>query len=176
MIHTVDENIKKIAEASAIERIGTEYDRFKLEDQERLNMLIIGCIGELIFEKILQRINIPYESSYDGGEVDNFDFLIDGKIFDAKTSYCDGNYKHLHLLYSKDQYAAGEKKKYNWVIQIFINGRDDDGNFDLELCNKAWIAGAIAFKKIKKYRVKRKHYAIDYEVPLSKLSQFKTIR
>lgn len=63
MIHTIDYNIKEIAKTSAMERIGTEYDRFKVDDEQRLTYLIIGCIGELLFQKVLQIANIPFESS-----------------------------------------------------------------------------------------------------------------
>lgn len=176
MIHSVDDNIKKIAEASAIKRIPSEYNRSKFEYDKRISMLIIGCIGELVFQKVLEIANIPFDSSYDAGEVDNFDFLIGGQVYDAKTSYCDGNYRKLNLLYSEDQYISGTAKEYDWVIQLFINGRDKDGEFALDLCNQAMIAGAIKFKKIENYpNPDRKGFGDYYKVPLSKLSQFKTI-
>lgn len=176
MIHSVDDNIKEIAEASAIDRIPSEYDRSKFEYEKRISMLVIGCIGELVFQKVLQIANIPFESSYDGGKVDNYDFLIGGKIFDAKTSYCDGNYSKLNLLYDEGQYISGTKKGYDYVVQLFINGRDKSGEFDLNLCNQAIIAGAIKFSKIKNYPNPNQKGFDKYKVPLSKLSKFKTIK
>ena len=175
-LHTIDYNMKKIAQNSARNRIGTEYDRFKVSYQERLTYLTIGCLGELLFTKILQVAGILFESSYDGGEIDNFDFLIAGQKFDAKTSYCDGTFEHLNLLYSKDQYAAGLRKNYDWVIQIFINGRDKKGNFSIDRCKDGMIAGAIKFSKIKDYPNDRAFYGDDYKVPISDLSHFKSIR
>ena len=157
-------------------RMDYEYDRFKLPFETRLNMILIGTIGQLIFSKFLVANNINHEYEYQAGKYDSFDFKIQNKIFEIKTSGYDISYKNLNLLYSKDQYKTGRKKNFYCCIQIFINGYDKKNKkINLKSCNSASIVGGILYKEIENYKNIKRFYGDDYKVPISKLLDVKDL-
>ena len=171
----------------AIERseasIGYQYDRFKLSLNMRKSMIVIGTIGELIFEQYLKGKEIEYEyedeihrsleyiSKYEK------DFKYNNDIIEIKTSgYDKAGYEHLNLLYSQDQYDSGIRKGFDKCVLIFVNGYDrNEGRLKIENCNSATIAGYIPFKDISKYPSKRKYYGDDYKVPIRELYNIETL-
>ena len=50
----VDANLGKEAYEHAKNRLGFEYDRFHLATEQRLSMITIGTIGQLVFKKYLE--------------------------------------------------------------------------------------------------------------------------
>ena len=157
-------------------RMNYEYDRFKLSSESRLNMIMIGTIGQLIFRKYLMDNKIDFKFEYQAGKFDNYDFKIANKIFEVKTSGFKKDFKYLNLLYSRDQYISGLEKKFNYCIQIFINGYEKiNKKINLDKCNLAYIAGGVLYKEISLYKNTRKFYGDDYKVPLDKLTDIRKL-
>ena len=157
-------------------RMNFEYDRFKLSYKVRRSMILIGTIGQLIFKKFLIQNKIKHEFEYQAGKFDSFDFKINDKIFEIKTSGYNNEFHKLNLLYSKDQYNDELKKDFFCCIQIFINGYNKiNKTIDLKICNKASIVGGILYKDIINFKNNKKFYGDDYKVPLKKLLDVKNL-
>lgn len=65
------------------------YARFQLSEQERTQKALIGCMGELGFETLLQQQGVSYEldqTDFQYRQSDEFDFLINGKKIDIKVA------------------------------------------------------------------------------------------
>jgi len=169
-------NIKNLAEKHTIERIKFEFDRFGLGKEQRISMILIGTIGQLIFKKYLEENNINFKYELQAGKYDDIDFEINKNIIEVKTSGFNQDWQRLNLLYSDSQFFRGTKKKYAYCIQIFINGYDRQTKIlDLKKCNKAVIAGGIKFNDIKNFRNERLFFGDDYKVPLNKLKPIEEI-
>jgi hypothetical protein len=166
----INKKLREEALAHSSERIKFEFDRFKLNLEQRKNMIFIGTIGQLIFKKYLESKNTPFEFEFQAGKYDELDFKINNQIIEVKTSGFDLDWKNLNLLYSDSQFSRGIRKKYSYCIQIFINGYNKkDRKINLELCNKAIIVGGIKFEKINSFKNKRLFLGDDYKVPLNQL-------
>lgn len=157
--------------------IGYQYDRFNLSLNMRKSMIVIGTIGELIFEQYLKGKEIEYDyedeinKSLDYISKYEKDFQLTNDIIEIKTSgYDKAGYEHLNLLYSQDQYDSGIRKGFDKCVLIFVNGYDrNERMLRIENCNSATIAGYIPFKDIGKYPSQRKYYGDDYKVPIKEL-------
>ena len=93
----IEEEILTEAMNHSQRRIEFEYNRFGLSRNHRINMILIGTIGQLIFKKFLDKENIDHKFEYQAGQYDNFDFTINNKIFEIKTSGYNVNYKRLNF-------------------------------------------------------------------------------
>ncbi len=157
--------------------IGYQYDRFNLSLNMRKSMIVIGTIGELIFEQYLKGKEIEYDyedeinKSLDYISKYEKDFQLTNDIIEIKTSgYDKAGYEHLNLLYSQDQYDSGIRKGFDKCVLIFVNGYDrNERMLRIENCNSATIAGYIPFKDIGNYPSQRKYYGDDYKVPIKEL-------
>jgi len=170
--HTsVDGDIKKEALSHSEERIKFEYNRFGLTLEQRKSMILIGSIGQLIFKKFLEEHNITFSFEFQAGKYDQLDFSVNNKIIEIKSSGFDQKYEYLNLLYAEDQLSRGIQKKYDFCVQLFINGYDRQSKLlDIEKCNDGIIAGYIEFNKIKEFKnPNKKYFGDDYKVPLSDL-------
>lgn len=163
--------------------IGYQYDRFKLSLNMRKSMIVIGTIGELIFEQYLKGKEVEYEyedemhKSLDYISKYEKDFQLNNDIIEIKTSgYDQAGYEHLNLLYSQDQYDSGIRKGFDKCVLIFVNGYDrNERMLKIENCNSATIAGYIPFKDISNYPSQRKYYGDDYKVPIKELYNIETL-
>lgn len=164
------------AKKHALDRLKFEYNRAQYTKEQRVSMITIGTLGQLGFRKILDSIGIKnYTYQMQAGEYDDFDFMIDGKICEIKTSGFDGTgWERLNLLYSEDQFTTGLKKEFSYCFQLFINGYDRTNRLlDTSKCNKLVIAGYIVFADIKNFKNPKKMFWGDfYKVPLNKLVCF----
>lgn len=153
------------------ERIKYEFNRFKLSNEKRKSMIIIGTIGQLIFKSFLKSRNVQFDFEYQAGKYDIMDFSINNEIVEIKTSGYDyKGYKHLNLFYSEDQLQAGIAKGFKYCVQIFINGYNRADKLLIpDNCNSGTIAGYVPFLDIKNYPSPRKFFGDDYTVPLKKL-------
>ncbi len=101
----ISDTMKKIARTHAVERSKHIIRQFipvnaPLNHQESN---FIGCVGELmIYECFNQRLNL--QNNYARGQVDNGDFLFNGKIYDIKSEGV------LHQFYKR--IYTGEIRKY----------------------------------------------------------------
>lgn len=65
------------------------YSRFGYSFDQRIEKAMLGSLGELGFEALLNQKNIPYQKDQAGFEnrnSDDFDFRINGKLFDIKVA------------------------------------------------------------------------------------------
>ncbi|MFK7936910.1 MAG: hypothetical protein AB8G22_25575 [Saprospiraceae bacterium] len=65
------------------------YSRFGLNDEKRIAKALLGCLGELAFETLLQQEGIAYQldnSDFQTKNSDEFDFLIKNKKLDVKVA------------------------------------------------------------------------------------------
>ena len=76
--------------AQAEQMLGNDlYSRFKLSREKRLEKAMLGTLGELAFEHVLVQHNIAFErdtSDFSKVRTDQFDFKINGKLFDIKIA------------------------------------------------------------------------------------------
>ena len=57
------------------------YSRFGLSEKERLDKALLGCIGELAFQKHLKNLGIPFEldqTDFQSHHSDEFDVKVNG--------------------------------------------------------------------------------------------------
>lgn len=163
----ISEEIKEKVLEHSQNRMDYEYDRFKLNDEQRKSMIIVGSIGQLLFEEYLQENNCDYEMEFQAGRYDQYDFFVNNKIIDVKTSGFDNSYTYLNLLYTEEQYNTGLRKGYELIVQIFINGYNKNTRLlDLSLSTTGIIVGFIEFSKIAQFKQEREFLGDDYRVPI----------
>ncbi len=167
----IDDDVKKIALEHSEERMKYEFDRFKLSDKQRESMILIGTIGQLIFKKYLEDNNIEFEFEFQAGTYDKKDFQINGKIIEIKCSGFNDVYHHMNILYTNDQFQTGLKKKFEYCVQIFINGYDKTTKLlDTVKCTQGIISGYTKFTNIGNFKnPKMKYFGDYYKVPLDSL-------
>lgn len=167
----ISQGIKDQALNHAKERMKYEFNRFGFNDDQRLSMILIGTIGQLLFKQYLDENNIDYEYEMQAGQYDLMDFKIRDQIVEIKTSGFSDSYNHLNLLYSLDQYQSAIRKDFVYCVQIFIEGYDRKTKLlDLNACNNGYIAGYMPFENFPQYRnLIKRSYGDDYKIPLSNL-------
>ena len=72
------------------------YSRFGLSEKERLDKALLGCIGELAFQKHLKNLGIPFEldqTDFQSHHSDEFDVKVNG----AKENNCQPSNRQLDL-------------------------------------------------------------------------------
>lgn len=168
------EEMKNKADNHSKRRMCFEYNRFKLSDDRRRSMILIGTIGQLAFKEFLDKNAIKYDYQLQAGNYDDFDFKINDEIYEIKCSGYDANtqhkYKRLNLLYSRDQFLAGLNKKFKYCVQLFVDGYNTHEKLlDLSICTHVTIYGYIPFQNISNYPNQAHYYGDDYKVPLYKL-------
>ena len=65
------------------------YSRFGLSEKERLDKALLGCIGELAFQKHLKNLGIPFEldqTDFQSHHSDEFDVKVNGAKIDIKVA------------------------------------------------------------------------------------------
>jgi len=140
----ISAEIAQMANNHALERIKFEYDRFGLPANSRISMITIGTIGQLVFKDYLEIQEIPFEFQMQAGKYDDYDFTIDGKKIEVKTSGFENrnDWENLNAIYNVNQMKAAVYKKYTASVQIFVNGYDKSTRtFDYKKCNHGIIAG-----------------------------------
>lgn len=167
----IDKNLIVSAINHSKDRMNYEYNRFNQNNTFRLNMILIGTLGELVFKKYLEGNNQAYEMEFQAGKFDSFDFIINNKIIEIKTSgYDKDGFEHLNLLYNSNQYQQSQNKGYDYVVLIFINGFNrDTQSLDINAVNRATIIGYIPFDAIKNYPPTRNRYYSNHKVALNNL-------
>ena len=172
----VSQQIKQEAEKHSAVRMQYEYNRFRLSDDKRMSMILIGTIGQLVFKEFLENNNINFNFEYQAGKYDLTDFKLDDDIVEIKTSGYDDSFVHLNLLYSADQFSAGLHKGFKYCIQLFINGYSRVTKLlCITNCNKCIIAGYIPFEEINNYPNNKQFFGDDFKVPLNKLRDIKEL-
>ena len=165
------------AQKHSNERIKYEYNRSQYNYEQRISMITIGTLGQLGFKKILDDKKIKYSYQFQAGAYDDYDFTINNKICEIKTSgYDHSGWERLNLLYSRDQYEAGLAKNFDYCFQFFVNGYNRKSRLlDLKKSNTLIIAGFIKFTDIEFFKNKNMMFWGDYyKVPIDNLSCFES--
>lgn len=174
----VDPNLGKEAFKHAKKRLGFEYDRFHLATEQRISMITIGTIGQLVFKKYLESKKIPFEFQLQYGKYDDYDFKIKNEIVEVKSS----GYKNpdewmkLNGIYNASQLEQAIAKKYYCSVQIFLNGYDKVNKlFNIATCDTAIIAGWLEIEEIAKTEAKYLPHGKAHLIPLAQLKDIKTL-
>lgn len=154
-----------------------EYDRFSLADAKRLDMIKIGVIGELVFREYLMRIGSSFVYQDIIGKYDEFDFKVNGKKVEIKTSGYDYYPEDLNLLYNVEQYNHGLKKGTDFVYLVLVNGYNRRFQiFNSYECNTAILAGWIPFRQIpKKGRIVTSWHDDCYLINQNQLYKYESV-
>jgi len=168
----VDPNFGKEAYEHAKKRLGYEYDRFHLATEQRLSMITIGTIGQLIFKSFLEKNKINFEFQLQYGKYDDYDFKIENRIIEVKSSGYKNSEEWLKLngIYNASQLEQAILKKYFCSVQIFVNGYDKVNKlFNIAKCDTAIIAGWLEIDEIAKTDAKYLPHGRAHLIPLEKL-------
>jgi hypothetical protein len=168
----VDSSLGQEAYDHAKHRLGFEYDRFHLGTEQRVSMITIGTIGQLIFKKYLKSHEISFDFQLQYGKYDDFDFKIANRIVEVKTSgYKNPNeWEKLNGIYNASQLEQAILKQYFCSVQIFINGYDKVNKlFNIQACDTAIIAGWIEIEAIAKTKAKNLPHGKAHLIPLQDL-------
>lgn len=160
------------AREHAEQRLKFEFDRFGLLNQQRVSMITIGTIGQMIFREILLARKIAHDFELQAGKFDNFDFRIGGHIIEVKTSgYRGGDeWQFLNAIYNESQLLDALRKSYFAAVQIFISGYDKTTKILVcDDCIDAVIAGWIKISEISKFPARNLGLARAHVVPLNDL-------
>jgi hypothetical protein len=175
---TVDKKIGKEAYEHAKNRLGFEYDRFHLGTEQRLSMITIGTIGQMVFKDYLEKSNIKFDFQLQYGKYDDYDFKIADKIVEVKSS----GYKNsddwlkLNAIYNASQLEQAILKKYFCSVQIFLSGYDKVNKlFNISKCDTAIIAGWLEIDQIAKTDAKYLPHGRAHLIPLGKLKPIGTL-
>jgi hypothetical protein len=175
---TVDPSLGKLAYEHAKKRLGFEYDRFHLGTEQRISMITIGTVGQLVFKKYLESKNIQFEFQLQYGKYDDYDFKIQNKIVEVKSS----GYKNpdewmkLNGIYNASQMEKAITKDFFCSVQIFLNGYDKVNKlFNIAKCDTAIIAGWLEIDEIAKAQVKYLPHGKAHLIPLAQLKEINTL-
>ncbi|MCF7931395.1 MAG: hypothetical protein K9L02_07795 [Acholeplasmataceae bacterium] len=131
-------------------------------------MILISCIGELVFQRYLDSNSIKYtfiDPSFSGKEI-----KINDKIVEIRTSGYDNDFSRLNFIYAVDQYDQSVNKGIDYVLQIFIKGYKQQSHiFDESECETAVLAGYIEFDAIQKFPIEQNRYRPNYKIDLDYL-------
>ena len=167
---TISEAIKEQAVIYSNKRFKYEYNRFNFSQSKRKEMILIGSIGELMFQQFLEINNVKYDFEFQAGQYDDMDFQIGYDKIEIKTSAFADSYKHLNLLYSESQFTVAKVKNFKYCVQIFINGLcQKTKKIKYRDINTAKIAGYMSFRDIENYKQIPQWHGDDYKVPLKHL-------
>jgi len=160
------------ARSHAEKRLGFEFDRFHLGNEQRTSMIAIGTVGQLVFKDYLYSKNINFDFQYQFGKYDDFDFKSREKIIEVKTSGFknDSDWQNLNGIYNSSQLEKALTKKFYCSVQIFINGYDKVNKlFNINKCDTAIIAGWCEIEEILQYPSKYLPLGKAHLIPLSQL-------
>lgn len=172
--HVIDEAVKH---ASA--RLGFEFDRFKLDKSLRISMITLGTIGQLVFRDYLMSQGVKFEFQFQAGKYDDFDFKINDRVIEVKTSGYENpsRWKALNGIYNVDQHRNSLRKNFYCFVQIFINGYDKKTKaLDLATCNHAVIAGWLKISEIANFPIRHLPFGDAFLIPILSLNEMSTFK
>lgn len=175
----VNDSFKNITRKHSLERIEFEFDRFGLPRKNRIQMIELGTLGQLIFKHYLDSEGINYDFEFQAGNYDEKDFQIGERIVEIKTSgYSDEEgYTNLNAIYNYNQMQQAEKKNISLVVQVFVNGYlKNEKTFNLKKCNKAIILGFSTIQDLKNSELRHLPYGKAYLKPLRELKNIQDLQ
>ncbi|MGN0114941.1 MAG: hypothetical protein ACI396_06400 [Acutalibacteraceae bacterium] len=142
------ENEERQAQEKATEMVHSGlYNRFNGTVEERIAHAKTGCLGEIMFRKVLQNANVNYEldhTDFSSRNADEFDFKINNLKFDVKVAKTNGQPKSSWAYgYPCDQITMTK----DFVVIGYINETNRLGGF----------YGWIPFSEIQNYDIATKN-------------------
>lgn len=175
---TVSKDLVEEAVLHAKNRIQYEFDRFHLKTEQRLSMITIGTVGQLIFKKYLESKSIDFKFQLQYGKYDDYDFEISKKIIEVKTSgyKLPNEWKKLNGIYNASQMENALLKNYYASVQIFINGYDKVNKlFNANNCNQGVICGWLSINEINKYPTKYLPFGKAHLFPVDNMNSIESL-
>ncbi len=172
--HVIDE-----ASNHATKRISFEFDRFNLDNTLRVSMITLGTIGQVVFKDYLRSCGFDFEFQLQAGKYDDFDFKINNKKVEVKTSGYESQskWKTLNGIYNFDQYQNALGKNYFCFVQVFISGYDKKSKaLDLSKCKHAVIAGWLKVSDIASFPIRQLPFGDAFLIPISSLNEMSTFK
>lgn len=174
MVTTVEvsSELAKEAYSHAKKRLKFEYDRFNLKTEQRISMITIGTVGQMVFKQYLDRLEIAHSFQLQYGEYDDFDFKIKDRIVEVKSSGYKNHddWKKLNGIYNSSQLEQAITKRFFCSVQIFLNGYDKVNKlFNVSKCDTAIIAGWLEIGQVAKFDAKYLPHGKAHLVPLHAL-------
>ena len=174
----VSQELTKQAYSHAKSRLKFEYDRFNLKTEQRISMITIGTVGQLIFKQYLEKLNVPHEFQLQFGNYDDYDFKIKNRIVEVKSSGFRNHddWKKLNGIYNASQLEHAIAKEFFCSVQIFLNGYDKVNKlFNIEKCDTAIIAGWLEISQIAEIEARYLPHGKAHLIPLSNLKQMEEL-
>jgi hypothetical protein len=172
----ISEAVKEQAAVYANQRWKYEYNRFGFAGDRRKDMILLGSVGELMFQQHLEINNVKYDFEFQAGKYDDMDFKIGYDIIEIKTSGYTNSFNHLNLLYSESQFVAANVKNFKYCVQVFVNGLcQETKKIKYRDINTAHIAGYISFRDMENYKQLPKWHGDDYKIPLKNLKNIENL-
>lgn len=156
----------------AILRLEYEYDRFHLAKEQRISMIALGTLGQLVFKSYLEVNNIPFQFQLQYGKYDDYDFIINDNIVEVKSSgyQYPNEWTRLNAIYNASQLERARARQYYCSVQLFLNGYDRSSKLlDISQCDTGIIAGWIEIRKIAETKPRYLPHGEAHLVPLSQL-------
>ena len=170
---SVNPSLTAKAYEHAKKRLGFEYDRFHLPTEQRLAMITIGTVGQLIFKEYLESKKVAFEFQLQYGQYDDFDFLIKDRIVEVKSSGYKSarDWEKLNGIYNHSQLEQAIRKNYFCSVQVFLNGYDKVNKlFNYKKCDTAVVAGWLEISEIAKTETKYLPFGKAHLFPLDQLN------
>lgn len=174
----VDAALGQEAHEHAKQRLRYEFDRFHLATEQRIAMIAMGTLGQLVFKQFLKSLNVPFQFQLQYGRYDDYDFRINDKIVEVKSSgYNKPNeWTSLNAIYNASQLEQAIAKRYDCSVQLFLNGYDKTAKlFDIKQCDTAIIAGWLEIEKIANTPARLLPYGKAHLIPLGRLHAIRTL-
>jgi hypothetical protein len=159
-------------------RLGFEYDRFHLGTEQRLSMIVLGTIGQLVFKEFLETNKVPFQFQLQYGKFDDYDFKIRNEIVEVKSSGYKkpDEWMKLNGIYNASQLEQAIAKKFYCSVQVFLNGYDKVNKlFNIAKCDTAIIAGWLEINEIAKTDTKYLPHGKAHLIPLNQLKDIKLL-
>lgn len=159
-------------------RIGYEYNRFNLVTEQRISMITMGTVGQLMFKSYLESKKIPFSFQLQFGKYDDYDFTINDRIVEVKSSGYKklDDWRKLNGIYNASQLELALNKKYFCSVQMFLNGYDKVNKlFNINKCDTAIIAGWLEISAIANTDVKYLPHGKAHLIPLNNLKSIEIL-
>jgi len=175
---SISQEMRTAAKVHAESRMQYEFDRFGLDEKRRLSMIALGTIGQIAFKSFLDQSHILHEFQMQAGKYDDYDFVIENRIIEVKTSGYSGgdSWKSLNAIYNSAQLKHAIHKNYFCSVQIFVDGYDKSSkSFNVDSCKSAIIAGWIEISKIAQTKPISLPLGPAHLISLEKLNEIETL-
>jgi len=147
----VTQDISSLAYERARGNLGIKYEKFNLETEQRLSVMTMEAIGELVFKEFLELQKISFESRLYSVHQEKYIFILNQKAIETKTIgfKSPNEWQKLNGFYDVTQIEKALASNIYSCVQIFINGYNKVNKlFNKDKCDVAIIAGWMEISEI----------------------------